>query len=88
VQDWVARDPLARLRAHLVERRLLDERTEAGFARDAEAIASDLRDALNADTPADPRALFEHVYATDNPQLEEQYAMLRGELERSGGEIR
>ena len=82
VQDWVARDPLARVRAHLVAKKLLDEATEAAFAAEAEAIASDLRDALNADTVPDPRALFEHVYATRNPQLDEQYEMLLGELER------
>ena len=83
VQEWVARDPLTRVRAHLAKKRLLDEGVEAGFAEEADAIASELRDALNADTVPDPRALFEHVYAGSNPQLEEQYEMLRGELERT-----
>lgn len=83
VQEWADRDPLTRMRAYLTKKKLLDEGAEAAFAAEAEAVASDLRDALNADTVPDPRALFEHVYANSNPQLEEQYEMLRGELERS-----
>ena len=88
VQEWVARDPLARLRTHLVNAHLLDENAETAIADEAEAIAAELREALNADTAPDPRALFEHVYASRNPQLEEQYELLRGELARSGEDAR
>ena len=88
VQEWVARDPLTRLRAHLTSTNLLDASTEAAIADEADATATELRDALNADTAPDPRALFEHVYAAHNPQLDEQYERLRGELARSREDAR
>jgi 2-oxoisovalerate dehydrogenase E1 component alpha subunit len=88
VQEWVARDPLTRLRAHLARTNLLDAGTETAIADEAEAIATELRDALNADTVPDPRALFEHVYAAGNPQLDEQYELLRGELARDREDTR
>ena len=88
VQEWVERDPLTRLRAHLTGTNLLDANAETAIADEAEAIATELRDALNADTAPDPRALFEHVYASGNPQLDEQYELLRGELERSREDAR
>jgi len=88
VQEWVARDPLTRLRTHLQRANVLDENTETTIADEAETIAAALRDALNADTAPDPRALFEHVYAAHNPQLDEQYELLRGELARSREDAR
>jgi pyruvate dehydrogenase E1 component alpha subunit len=35
---------------------------------------------MNADTVPDPSDLFEYVYATRTPQLEEQAAMLAAEI--------
>ncbi|MFS0852715.1 thiamine pyrophosphate-dependent enzyme [Microbacterium sp. 179-I 3D4 NHS] len=82
VQAWADRDPLRRLRAHLVAEGALDEEREAAYAAGAEAIAASLRTALHTDVEHDPEDLFRFVTATRSPQREEQWALLRGELER------
>ncbi|WP_217183133.1 pyruvate dehydrogenase (acetyl-transferring) E1 component subunit alpha [Streptomyces sp. AC495_CC817] len=82
VQAWIARDPLLRLRAHLVETGALDDETEERYAAGAEEIAAALRAALNADADLDPEDLFRFVTTTRSPQLEEQWQLLRSELDR------
>jgi len=83
VQEWVARDPLARLRKYLRSKNALDDEKETVFAAEAEEIAATLREALNTDIRPDAGELFRHVYATSTPQLDEQWGSLRGELERA-----
>jgi len=83
VQAWVARDPLSRLRVHLTDAGALDDAAEARLADGAEEIAAALRDALNADSELDPEDLFRHVTTERSPQLEEQWQLLRGEIERA-----
>lgn len=83
VQAWVARDPLRRLRAHLTATGALDEETEERFARGADEIADEMRTALNTDADLDPEDLFRFVTSSRSPQLEEQWQLLRGEIERS-----
>jgi pyruvate dehydrogenase E1 component alpha subunit len=83
VQEWVARDPLLRLRAHLTATGALDAATEGKFAEGAEQIAAAMRLALNTDADLDPEDLFRFVTETRSPQLEEQWQLLRGEIERS-----
>ncbi|WP_193598309.1 pyruvate dehydrogenase (acetyl-transferring) E1 component subunit alpha [Microbacterium sp. YJN-G] len=83
VKAWVARDPLSRMRAHLLSRGLLDDAAEERLAAGAESIASALRDALNTDADLDPEDLFRFVTADRSTQLEEQWQLLRGEIERS-----
>jgi pyruvate dehydrogenase E1 component alpha subunit len=83
VQAWAARDPLLRLRAHLRDASALDDAAEARFASGAEEIAAAMREALNTDTELDPEDLFRFVTATRSTQLDEQWALLRGEIERS-----
>jgi 2-oxoisovalerate dehydrogenase E1 component alpha subunit len=82
VTAWLDRDPLLRLRAHLHARKALTAAAEAEFAAEAEAVATSLRDALNADKTPDPEDLFRHVYATRTPQLQEQWESLSAELAR------
>jgi pyruvate dehydrogenase E1 component alpha subunit len=86
VQAWADRDPLRRLRAHLVSTGALDEDIEARYAAGAEEIAASLRTALHTDVEHDPEDLFRFVTATRSPQREEQWALLRGELERDAAE--
>ena len=83
VQAWVARDPLAPLRAHLTDAGALDDAAEEALAAGAEEIAAALRDALNADSELDPEDLFRFVTAERSPQLEEQWRVLQGEIERA-----
>ncbi|WP_353115725.1 pyruvate dehydrogenase (acetyl-transferring) E1 component subunit alpha [Microbacterium sp.] len=82
VQAWIARDPLLRLAAYLRAEGALDDEAERGLAEGAEEIAAELRRVMNADADLDPEDLFRFVRAERSPQLEEQWALLRGELER------
>ena len=84
VQAWVARDPLVRLRAHLTSTGALDAEAEERFAAGAEEIATAMRAALNTDADLDPEDLFRFVTETRSPQLDEQWHLLRDEIERSG----
>ena len=80
VRAWLAKDPIDRLRAHLVERSLLTEAADAELAASAEAQASALRGRMNIDTEHDPRDLFRNVYATQTPALRRQEQELLDEI--------
>lgn len=84
VAAWVERDPITRLTTHLRERGLIGEEQLAGFAAEAERVATHLRDGLNRDVEPDPADLFAHVYAVPTPQLREQAALVADELSREG----
>ena len=84
VAHWRQRDPLLRLRAYLTGAGALDDEQEAAFAEAGERLAEHVRAGMNADPVADPAELFAHVYATPTPQLAEQAAQLRAELELEG----
>jgi 2-oxoisovalerate dehydrogenase E1 component alpha subunit len=86
VTAWLDRDPLLRLRAHLVGRKALTASAEEQFAAEAEVVATALRDALNTEKTPDPEDLFRHVYAIRTPQLEEQWQSLSSELAREASE--
>ncbi|WP_405735715.1 pyruvate dehydrogenase (acetyl-transferring) E1 component subunit alpha [Streptomyces sp. NBC_01537] len=80
VERWRAADPLARLEAHLRARGELGDEDVAVAHAEAEALAADLRDRMNAERSADPMELFDHVYAEPTPQLREQRELLAAEL--------
>ncbi|UKA53461.1 pyruvate dehydrogenase (acetyl-transferring) E1 component subunit alpha [Arthrobacter sp. FW305-BF8] len=82
VAQWVARDPLTRMRTYLTERGLLDDGGDARIAEKAEAVATQLRTGLGEDVPVDPQDLFKYVFATRTPQLDQQSALLADELAR------
>ncbi|MBT2534307.1 thiamine pyrophosphate-dependent dehydrogenase E1 component subunit alpha [Arthrobacter sp. ISL-48] len=88
VAEWLAKDPVSRMKTYLTGRGLLDDETDFRIAEKAEAIATRLRDGLGEDVPVDPQDLFRHVFASPTPQLLEQSAMLADELarEESSGE--
>jgi 2-oxoisovalerate dehydrogenase E1 component alpha subunit len=86
VTAWIDRDPMQRLRTHLVGRKSLTAGAEEEFAAEAEVVATALRDALNTEKTPDPEDLFRHVYATRTPQLEEQWQSLSAELAREASE--
>jgi len=81
VDDWVHRDPIARLEAWLLGEALVDEAFIASVAAEAEAFAADVRERMSVDPVADPMSLFDNVFATPTPQLLEQRAMVQSELE-------
>jgi len=80
VDGWLARDPLARIRQHLLARGLLDEPAIAALDAEAEAEAAVLRRRMNADREHDPADLFRHVYAEPTPDLRAQQQELSAEL--------
>ncbi|HEY4458977.1 MAG TPA: pyruvate dehydrogenase (acetyl-transferring) E1 component subunit alpha [Pseudonocardiaceae bacterium] len=80
VDEWLAKDPIDRLRAHLTERGLLTPAADAEIAATAEAEAAQLRARMNVDTEHDPRALFRNVYATQTPALRRQEQELLDEI--------
>jgi len=86
VSSWQAKDPLTRLRSYLDARGLLTEEQQERITEHAEAVAADLRAAMNQDVDPDPMELFEHVFTEPTPQLREQQQRLRDELARENEE--
>ena len=80
-EEWRRRDPIVRLERYLRRRGHLSRDDVAAAAAAAEEFAARLRDRMNADPGLDPLGLFDHVYSTPTPQLDEQRAQLRAELE-------
>src|SRR5580700_2728524 len=72
VTGWLSRDPIARLEAYLREAGLLDDSSAARLAAEAERLAENVRERMNADVSVDPAELFEHVYAKPTAALERQ----------------
>ncbi|MFF3502224.1 pyruvate dehydrogenase (acetyl-transferring) E1 component subunit alpha [Streptomyces sp. NPDC003247] len=87
IETWREHDPILLLEHELTARGLLDEREKRAARDAAEALAADLRARMHRDATLDPMDLFAHVYAEPTPQLREQRALLRAELdaEREGG---
>jgi pyruvate dehydrogenase E1 component alpha subunit len=85
VETWRRHDPIDLLEHALTERGLLDEEMKRAARDAAETMAADLRARMNQDAPLDPMDLFAHVYAEPTPQLREQRALLRAEIEAEQG---
>jgi pyruvate dehydrogenase E1 component alpha subunit len=81
VAAWREHDPIALLERELTGRGLLDEAGMAAAGAAAEELATALRDRMNAEPLLDPMDLFAYVYAEPTPQLREQRALLRAELD-------
>jgi 2-oxoisovalerate dehydrogenase E1 component alpha subunit len=81
VTAWREHDPIDLLEKELTARGLLDEDGIRAARDDAETLAADLRARMNQDPALDPMDLFAQVYAEPTPQLREQRAQLRAELE-------
>ncbi|MFD5029626.1 pyruvate dehydrogenase (acetyl-transferring) E1 component subunit alpha [Streptomyces sp. NPDC058220] len=86
VEAWRAHDPVKLLERELTERGVLDEDGIRNAAEAAETMAARLRERMNAEAVLEPMDLFAHVYAEQTPQLREQAAQLRAELEASAEE--
>jgi len=70
--QWQARDPIDRMRLLLEREGLLDDATEADVTSVADEVAVRLRSGTLAMAPPEPSALFDHVYATPHPRIDEQ----------------
>ncbi|MGP3773070.1 pyruvate dehydrogenase (acetyl-transferring) E1 component subunit alpha [Streptomyces sp. SDT5-1] len=81
VEMWRAHDPVLLLERELTGRGLIDEAGIQAVRDDAEERAAALRERMNQDPALDPMDLFTDVYAEQTPQLREQAALLRAELD-------
>lgn len=88
VEAWAPRDPLLRMRGYLVAHDLLTDADEAAMHADAEAVATQVRDAIANAPEANPLELFDHVYATMPPELVRQRDRLAAELAATGAPSR
>ena len=80
VSAWLGRDPIARLEAYLKASALVDDATATRLGAEADRLAREVRDRMNADVSTDPAELFAHVYAQPTAALERQRAALLAEL--------
>ncbi|MER5440333.1 pyruvate dehydrogenase (acetyl-transferring) E1 component subunit alpha [Streptomyces sp. NPDC002790] len=81
VEMWRAHDPILLLERELTGRGLIDEAGVQAVRDGAEEQAAELRARMNQDPALDPMDLFGDVYAEQTPQLSEQAALLRAELD-------
>jgi 2-oxoisovalerate dehydrogenase E1 component alpha subunit len=84
VEHWLARDPVARLKRYLLDRRLMDDSVATEVDAEAEQLARKLRERMQVDTTLDPLDLFRYVYAEPTLTLQRQARQLTYEL--AGGE--
>jgi pyruvate dehydrogenase E1 component alpha subunit len=73
-EEWRRKDPIARLRALLKAEGYLDDAFETSVTETADEVAAALRAGCLSMPDPEPGALFEHVYATPHPLVEEERA--------------
>ncbi|KIS27991.1 pyruvate dehydrogenase [Arthrobacter sp. SPG23] len=72
LEDWAAKDPIARIKGLLERKGLLTEQLEARVAAKADAVAREVRaGCINMPDPQ-PLDIFKHVYSTPNSWLDRQ----------------
>lgn len=83
-EEWAAKDPLARVEAHLRSLGALDDGLAASVAAAADEVAARFRaGCLALDDPA-PLSVFDHAYAEPHSGLERQRSQYRAYLEGFG----
>jgi len=80
VEQWLARDPVDRLNQYLRNGQLMDDSDAAAIEAEAEQLAREVRERMQADTALDPLDLFRHVYAEPTLTLRRQAQQLADEL--------
>ena len=71
-EEWAAKDPIARLAAHLDGLGLLTEELTERVEHRANVVAQELRAGCLAQAAPEPLTVFDHVYATPNTWLDRQ----------------
>lgn len=69
-EAWRRRDPIDRVRTHLVRSGIADERYLADVAEQADGLSQRLRTQCRALPDPPPEAMFAHLYARDHPEVE------------------
>ena len=80
VAYWVERDPLIRMETLLRNEQIVDDGLLEVYERDAERVATVVRDRMAGEDRLDPASLFTDVYAEVPPVLERQRSELAEEL--------
>ncbi|BBX30275.1 pyruvate dehydrogenase (acetyl-transferring) E1 component subunit alpha [Mycolicibacterium alvei] len=80
LDDWLARDPIARYRTYLQTIGVLDDRLDQRVGARSHRLRTELRDAIVGAADADPAELFDTVYAEITPDLARQRDQLLAEL--------
>jgi pyruvate dehydrogenase E1 component alpha subunit len=74
LEEWKAKDPIARMRAFLEKNDYADEAFFKGVDDEADVVAADIRArCVNMPDPA-PVSIFDHVYAEPHPLMDEERA--------------
>lgn len=82
VEEWRQRDPIDRVRRHLMARGLWSEAEEKRQEEELSAEIEAAVDVVEQLPPQDPDNIFRYVFAEMTPQLREQQAALREALRR------
>jgi pyruvate dehydrogenase E1 component alpha subunit len=80
VDGWRSADPIARLGTYLTDTGVLTQNIREEIAAEAEALAAQTREAMNATVDLDPLELFDHVYVEQRPNLLTERDYLAAEL--------
>ncbi|MGV9803373.1 pyruvate dehydrogenase (acetyl-transferring) E1 component subunit alpha [Mycobacterium sp. NPDC003449] len=80
VQEWLARDPIARYRRYLEAAGIWTERLQERVGARSARLCAELRDAIVGAPDVDPAEMFDNVYAEITPDLAAQRDQLLTEL--------
>jgi 2-oxoisovalerate dehydrogenase E1 component alpha subunit len=72
VDLWRAKDPIDRLRAHLLDGGLVDQAWLDSLEAEADELAHHIRRSCQQMPDPEPAAMFEHVYAEPHPGVERE----------------
>lgn len=78
---WWSRDPIPRLRDHLIERGFWDDQKQAALEEEMKDEVNQAVKNFEAETGFKPDAPFDHVFETPSAALEEQRALFLSNLE-------
>ena len=81
LEAWKLKDPIERVKAHLVRSGLADPAFFAGVDREADALGRHVRESCLAMPDPQPLAIFDNVYAEPNAQLESERAQFAAYLD-------
>lgn len=71
-EDWLAKDPIARLEAYLKSKELLTEQFQAEVKTKADGVAKEIRAGCIGMADPEPLSVFDNVYSTPSSWLERQ----------------
>jgi pyruvate dehydrogenase E1 component alpha subunit len=72
VDVWKERDPIIRLREHLVANGLVDDAWFEALKAESDALAVRVREGCLALPDPDPLSMFDHVYVDEHPLLRDE----------------